>query len=913
MKTNKLRHSLALLSALAMLGTTVPLSGFQVTAATADISNAMNWGTLRIGGGGFVSGIVTGKKVMYARTDVGGAYKYDYDKEEWVQLLGFINDADRGLLSVDAMAVDPTDDDTVYFLCGCAYFSNEKTVIFKTTDGGKTFKEYNVSDEIKVMGNGDGRQCGESIAVDPDNPKIIYAGGDVACGRSALIKSTDGGETWKPVEGYDALGLFKQTTKWPTWTENIARSVTDDAYNNQNGVAAIAVTGGKVYVATSAKGTVNVHAASVKDDKFTALSADLPTDVFPSRINLDANGDLLISYIAGLAFNGASGGAYRYSPKTGNVTQLLESARGFGSVWADPANPDHLFAGTCGKWEDQLWQAWTDEHGACWGDQYYRSMDGGKTWQNITPGKQDGWGGPLISEYLQDGGFSWIREKAIHWSGTVVTDPRNSDRIFITSGNGVFVCDNVWSTDSEKLPVFTFHPNGIEEVVALDFASTPDGLNLSAIGDYDGFRHTDPDTVGEQYQPNMGSTSAIAVCPQNTDVWVRIAEGDTNNTASAYYTTDRGKTWTGMTPAAKGGKAAITQIGAGKYRIFNTAKDSGDVSYSDDFGKTWNKCSGIPSQYGSKLTMLLVEPDDPETVYAYATYFNSSWHYSKDEPTAEDAQYKFCVSTDGGKTFTATDVCMYDQCDSAGRIAYLGKGELVLGGGWYGMYRASVKSGKATITKIDGVSYCKTVGYGAPEKSGGVNTLYMYGKPLESDPEGIYRSTDAGKTWLCINTEHLYGGTGNGNFLVGDMQEFGKVYMSTVGCGIVYGALADSTKPPVTATTPAQTTKSTAGTTTTAKTTGTTAATTSSAKITTKIIADPDVHWGDATCDASVDVSDCVLISKFAVEDKSVKITDAGLRNSDVTHDGNVTSDDVSLILQYIARIIPASGLEPKA
>ena len=149
-----------------------------------------------------------------------------------------------------------------------------------------------------------------------------------------------------------------------------------------------------------------------------------------------------------------------------------------------------------------------------------------------------------------------------------------------------------------------------------------------------------------------------------------------------------------MTPAAKGGKAAITQIGTGKYRIFNTAKDSGDVSYSDDFGKTWNKCSGIPSQYGSKPTMLLVEPDDPETVYAYATYFNSSWHYSKDEPTAEDAQYKFCVSTDGGKTFTATDVCMYDQCDSAGRIAYLGKGELVLGGGWYGMYRASVKSGK---------------------------------------------------------------------------------------------------------------------------------------------------------------------------------------------------------------------------
>ena len=64
-----------------------------------------------------------GKKVMYARTDVGGAYKYNYKTESWDQLLGFINDSDRGLLSVDAMAIDPTDDDTVYFLCGCAYFS----------------------------------------------------------------------------------------------------------------------------------------------------------------------------------------------------------------------------------------------------------------------------------------------------------------------------------------------------------------------------------------------------------------------------------------------------------------------------------------------------------------------------------------------------------------------------------------------------------------------------------------------------------------------------------------------------------------------------------------------------------------------------------------------------------------------
>ena len=50
-------------------------------AAAKDISSQMEWGTLRIGGGGFVSGIVTGKKEMYARTDVGGAYKYNYETD----------------------------------------------------------------------------------------------------------------------------------------------------------------------------------------------------------------------------------------------------------------------------------------------------------------------------------------------------------------------------------------------------------------------------------------------------------------------------------------------------------------------------------------------------------------------------------------------------------------------------------------------------------------------------------------------------------------------------------------------------------------------------------------------------------------------------------------------------------------
>ena len=37
-------------------------------------------------------------------------------RKQWVQLFGFLTEKDRGLLSVKGIAIDPTDDNTAYFL-----------------------------------------------------------------------------------------------------------------------------------------------------------------------------------------------------------------------------------------------------------------------------------------------------------------------------------------------------------------------------------------------------------------------------------------------------------------------------------------------------------------------------------------------------------------------------------------------------------------------------------------------------------------------------------------------------------------------------------------------------------------------------------------------------------------------------
>lgn len=243
----KQKKIISVLTAAALLCTGIGTAGISqpLTASAADsIESSMDWDTLNIAGGGFVSGIITGDDQMYARTDVGGAYRYDYEQKKWVQLLDFLNEADRGFLSVDAMCVDPNDDDTLYLLCGCAYFSDARTVIFRSHDAGETFEEIDVTSMIQVHGNGYGRQCGEAIAVDPDNPDIIYCGGDATAGTSGLIMSEDGGDTWKAVDGYGKLDLFEYEVNWPTWTEHKVKTTAEKYDGGANGVSTVTITDG---------------------------------------------------------------------------------------------------------------------------------------------------------------------------------------------------------------------------------------------------------------------------------------------------------------------------------------------------------------------------------------------------------------------------------------------------------------------------------------------------------------------------------------------------------------------------------------------------------------------------------------------------------------------------------------------
>lgn len=857
---NRMQKLLTAATVAAMLCTSLPagLATQQKLTATAagSAANTMEWGTLEISGGGFVSGIVTGQNVMYARTDVGGAYRYDYDTQSWVQLMAATSEPDKGYLSVDAIAIDPTDDDTVYMLCGCAYFSNAKTAVYRSINGGDNWDVVEITDLVQVHGNGYGRQCGESIAVDPDDPSTLYCGGDT----EGLIVSHDYGKTWDKVTSFDTLGLFTEEIKWPTWTDHMVKATASE-YAASNGISTIAIQDGKVYVGVSVTGVDNLYVADVGKDNWKVVSADLPNTLYPSRINLDANGDLLIGYVPTLTFGSSGGGAYRYDKETGTVTDISPKANTpFGSIVSEKDNADHLVASTCGVWYSQLWAKddW-DNDCVAWGDITFRSEDGGKTWRQMAPGNEITWSGPLQADYLQDGGVSWVRNKAIHWSGTVVFDPRDSDRLLITSGNGIFQCQDAWG----ELPVFSFHAKGIEEVVPLDLVSVPGGNVYSAIGDYDGFIHSSV-TDSTQYQPNMGSTGAIAYCKSNPDIMLRYSE----NESKGYYSQDGGKSWTALTGCMAHSKGAITTLEDGTYRFFCTGE--GGTIYSDDFGKTWSKSTGTAGKY------ITVDPEKPNYVYGAGNDYNAY-------DTSRKANNYLYVSDDYGVTFTAKTICNYDGAEDYARIAAAGNGTVYCPAGYYGLYKTTDYG--ETFTKVENIFSCFAVGVGAAKPGNKNLTVYAWANETEGGNSAIFRSTDEAASWECIMDEyHTYGGTGNGKFVVGDMNTYGTVYMSSVGMGIVYGKIgSDTPNPPVTTTT----------------------TTTTSTSVN---------YYGDVNCDNKISIADLVFMARYVAEDAEMTPLSAqGILNADCVTDSKINSQDITALARCLAHLIPESALGPQA
>lgn len=674
------------------------------------------WKNVAMGGGGFVSGIITSKteqNLMYARTDVGGAYRWDAVTNKWISLLDWASENETGYQGVESIAIDPQAANNVYMLVGTSYFNNGKTAILRSNDYGNSFSITDVTSQFKAHGNGMGRQNGEKLVVDPNKGTILFCG----TRRNGLFKSIDAGVTWNNVT---SLGTVV------TPNDNGISFVLFDAASGTTGnstqtiFAGISNTGTNFYISTNGGTT------------FTPV-AGAPTSLMPQRAVMTSDRNIYITYADKEGpWNPGSGQIWKYNTQTLVWTNVTPSGvtSAFSGISVDPNNPQRLIASTINQY--------TLQYGSAYGDRFYLSTDGGTSWRNLV--------GSGIT--LDANGCTWITGHSIHWAGCIEFNPFNSNEAWVVSGNGIFVCNNV----NAATTTWKFETKGLEETVPFDIVSITGGPLFSVIGDYDGFKHTDITQYASIHNPRMGTTTGIVYAALNTNKLLRVG-------SKMYYTTNQGSNWTECAINGEKGKVAISADG----NYFLHSPENSALTYrSINNGTSWTVCNGL----SISSAVPVADPVNSNKFYAYNNTTGTMY-----------------VSTDGGVNFSATGT-PGSWGSKIIRTVTGSEGHL-----WLAMYngglKRSVNSG-SSFTSISSVTTCSAVGFGKAAPSATYLTVYIWG--TVNGVLGVHRSTDEGVTWTRINDDtHEYGGPGNGQFVLGDMNVYGRVYLSTVGRGIAYG------------------------------------------------------------------------------------------------------------------------------
>ncbi|MEU6912622.1 1,4-beta-glucanase [Streptomyces olindensis] len=708
--------------------TAVPLLPGRAHAAVPATGGAYRWRNVVQGGTGFITGVLfhpTVRGLAYARTDIGGAYRWDDRTGRWIPLVDHIGWDDWNLLGVEAMAVDPAHPNRLYLALGTyAQSWAGNGAVLRSEDRGATWKRADLT--VKLGANEDGRGCGERLLVDPRDGDTLWLG----TRHDGLLRSTDRGATWQAVafpaapsasgQGVTLLVAAGRTV-YAGWGDSDGSAA--NLYRTADGTTWEPVPGQP----TGAAAKVPVRAAY---DRHTR--------------------ELYVTYADAPGPNGQSDGSvHKLRTTSGKWTEVTpvkpggttsdggRDSFGYGGVAVDARRPGTLVVSTNNRWAEI--------------DTVFRSTDAGRTWTSL---KDTAVLDVSETPYLKWGGdkpkFGW-------WIQALALDPYDSKHVVYGTGATLY--------GTRDLKHWAPQIRGLEEASIRQLVSPPTGEAhlLSGSGDIGVMYHerlTASPSRGMASNPVFGTSTGLSLAAAKPSYVVRAGWGDHGNGA---WSNDGGRTWAPFETQpsmAKSAPGPIATNADGSVLLWSFG--TGNPGFrSADNGTTWSEVPSFPQGAAP-----VADPVDPRRFYAFDTTTGTLF-----------------ASTDGGATFTARAGGLNSGDTEFQLVAAPGRsGDLWLSLKWNGLYRST--DGGAAFTKVASCWASYTLGFGKAAEGASYPAVYMVG--ATESITAVYRSDDEAKTWVRVNDDrHQWGWIGAA--ITGDPRVYGRVYIATNGRGVQYG------------------------------------------------------------------------------------------------------------------------------
>nr|WP_314526618.1 xyloglucanase [uncultured Brevundimonas sp.] len=728
------------------------------TQAATRADAPYRWRNVTVGGGGFIPGIVFSRVergLAYARSDMGGAYRFDAGEARWSPLM------DANPLSsdfgIESIAADPLDADVVHAAVGVN--GGDPGAMLRSNDRGRTWIRTDVP--FRMGGNEDGRGLGERLAVDPNDNRILYFGSR----HDGLQRSNDGGATWARVESFPLKGLGTPVG----WTTHGGLSfVVFDPRSGRRGQASRTL-----FVGVADPHDHALYRSDDAGETWRPVEGGPRAELSAAKAELDDRGVLYVTCTLGIGPNGVTDGAvWRLNTDAGDWRDISppRPSGGFMGVALDRRRPGVIMVSTLNRWRP--------------GDTIWRSLDDGRTWTSLREAaRHDVSATPYLNWGNARPDFGW-------WIAALAQDPFDGDRLIYATGATVYETRNLSAADQGQPTEWKPWVAGIEQTAVITLVSPSKGPRLlTGFGDISGFAHEDLDHSPRlQFTtPVFANTNQIDYAGRAPDIVVRSgtphegvgSEGHDGSTLA--WSDDAGLSWRPLgRPRPASGETApspdnprmdpyrdapITVSADGATFILATPQ----VMWSRDRGVSWRPCAGLPP-----LSRPVADRDDPMLFYAL-DFRSGGWFVSV------DGGERFSAVPSRGLPDTASDRPLWRELafplkatpDHAGDLWFVSRN---------GLYNS--RDGGRRFARVEGGLAVEMLDFGKAPAGSTYPALFAIG--TKGDVRGVFRSDDRGRSWMRVNDgRHEYGRRFRA--IAGDPRQFGRVYVATDGRGVVYG------------------------------------------------------------------------------------------------------------------------------